>query len=98
MIVFHGTPVERKAKIREIVARLKSRDDKLRLDMIIAPFSYFEIDNAEMRTFLMTIKFYILLVDEAHALKRATGNLYKHLSKIDSRRRLLLTGTPVQVR
>jgi DNA repair and recombination RAD54-like protein len=38
----------------------------------------------------------LLLADEAHRLKNAQNNTYKTLDAINVRRRVLLTGTPVQ--
>ena len=37
-----------------------------------------------------------MIVDEAHCLKNQKGARYKNMDKFNSKRRLLLTGTPVQ--
>jgi DNA repair and recombination RAD54-like protein len=40
----------------------------------------------------------LLLCDEAHRLKNAENQTYTALNSINVKRRVLLTGTPVQVR
>lgn len=37
-----------------------------------------------------------MVVDEAHCLKNPKGARYKNMDRFNTRRRLLLTGTPVQ--
>ena len=39
---------------------------------------------------------YVLVADEGHILKNAQTALAKSLSKIKTRRRIVLTGTPLQ--
>jgi len=47
--------------------------------------------------FFRRVNFECLVVDEAHGLKNAKTNRYREISKaVNCRRRLLLTGTPVQ--
>ena len=39
----------------------------------------------------------ILVVDEAHTMVKSTGDTAKALAKVQTKRRILLTGTPFQV-
>mmetsp|Transcript_26397 Transcript_26397/g.39169 ORF Transcript_26397/g.39169 Transcript_26397/m.39169 type:complete len:472 (-) Transcript_26397:136-1551(-) len=52
--------------------------------------------GAEDRAFLRKIKFEYLVLDEAHCIKNASSSRYSHLRNLKTRRRLLLSGTPVQ--
>lgn len=67
-----------------------------RLDVILAPVSYFQLQKSEDRKFLNKFHFDYLVVDEAHMLKNSQSIRYKMLDRIKTRHRLLLTGTPVQ--
>ncbi|KAF7287502.1 hypothetical protein GWI33_001462 [Rhynchophorus ferrugineus] len=48
------------------------------------------------KTFLGSISWAVLLVDEAHRLKNDDSLLYKALMEFDTNHRLLITGTPLQ--
>jgi SWI/SNF-related matrix-associated actin-dependent regulator 1 of chromatin subfamily A len=67
-----------------------------RLDVILAPVTYFQKEKSEDRKFLNKFNFEYLVVDEAHMLKNSQSIRYKMLDKVKTRHRLLLTGTPVQ--
>lgn len=45
---------------------------------------------------LLKFKWEYLIVDEAHKLKNEDSQISKRLRELDSRYRLLLTGTPLQ--
>ncbi|XP_062547170.1 chromodomain-helicase-DNA-binding protein 1 isoform X2 [Armigeres subalbatus] len=48
------------------------------------------------KTFLGSVSWAVLLVDEAHRLKNDDSLLYKALEEFDTNYRLLITGTPLQ--
>lgn len=48
------------------------------------------------KTFLGSIGWAVLMVDEAHRLKNDDSLLYKTLKEFDTNHRLLITGTPLQ--
>lgn len=48
------------------------------------------------RKFLKHQNFHYCIVDEGHMLKNAYSSRYRNISELRVRRRLLLTGTPVQ--
>jgi SWI/SNF-related matrix-associated actin-dependent regulator 1 of chromatin subfamily A len=57
----------------------------------------FERDSgAEDRSFLKRIPFEYLVLDEAHCIKNSQSSRYLNLRGLNPRRRLLLSGTPVQ--
>ena len=43
-----------------------------------------------------TIKFYYLVLDEAHIIKNPKTKMYQNISKIQAEKRVILTGTPIQ--
>jgi len=47
-------------------------------------------------TKLLSFKWEYVIVDEAHKLKNEDSQISKRLRQLDSRYRLLLTGTPLQ--
>jgi superfamily II DNA or RNA helicase len=105
VVKFYGSVEERERMQWEIEQSLNSNNnddnddgDSDRLDVILAPVTYFQKEKATERKFLSRFKYDYLVVDEAHVLKNAQGNRYKTLNRIRSSHRLLLTGTPVQVR
>ncbi|KAH0572260.1 SNF2 family N-terminal domain-containing protein [Spironucleus salmonicida] len=48
--------------------------------------------------FLRTLKFKIIIVDEIHLFQSTQTQFYKNLIKLQTRRLILLTGTPLQVK
>jgi len=70
--------------------------DTDQLDVILAPVTYFQKEKSDDRKFLNRFKFDYLVVDEAHMLKNSQSIRYKMLDRMNTRHRLLLTGTPVQ--
>jgi SWI/SNF-related matrix-associated actin-dependent regulator of chromatin subfamily A containing DEAD/H box 1 len=98
VVKFYGSVAERDAMQWEMEESLRSDHGPSRLDVILAPVTYFQKEKATERKFLSRFEFDYLVVDEAHVLKNAQGNRFKTLNRIRASHRLLLTGTPVQVR
>lgn len=48
------------------------------------------------RSFLKKFQYEYMVLDEGHSIKNASSLRFKALSRVDSRHRLLLSGTPVQ--
>lgn len=81
-------------ELRQYLPNGQSKGRKL--DVILAPVTYFQKEKSDDRRFLNKFKFDYLVVDEAHMLKNSQSLRYKMLDKVSTRHRLLLTGTPVQ--
>ncbi|GBG27141.1 Helicase, putative [Hondaea fermentalgiana] len=92
--VYHGLQADR----NEIVARLERGARKNpQVDVIITTYTYFERDSSTAdRAFLGKFNFEYIIYDEAHGLKSMNSSRYRRLVRLSSRRRLLLSGTPVQ--
>ncbi|CAM9314081.1 unnamed protein product, partial [Phaeothamnion confervicola] len=54
--------------------------------------------SVEDRRFLANrgLRYDLMVLDEGHSIKNANGQRYQQLQRVQSRRRLLLSGTPVQ--
>lgn len=63
-------------------------------DVLIISYGYFR----QYIDLINTIAFDLLVCDEGHKLKNANSKNAKAVASIPSKRRILLTGTPVQVR
>lgn len=89
--MYHGTQEER-AQLRR---KFKSGNNKT--DIILTTYTYFERESSsDDRTFFYNRKFVYSVFDEAHAIKNKNSQRYKRLVLINSKHRLLLSGTPVQ--
>ena len=97
---YHGSMNERKELRIRLNRMLKSGGSSLGEDkfpdIVLTTFSYFSGEKSDDRSFLKKFNFCYLVVDEGHTLKNPQGQRYRNLQKFNSRRRLLLTGTPVQ--
>ena len=69
--------------------KLSSQDRMLLLIDIVVVLVY-------MQSFLHSISWAVLGVDEAHRLKNDDSLLYKTLIGFDTNHRMLITGTPLQ--
>lgn len=78
-----------RAQIRYYVAR--NPDD---VDVVLTTYNVAQ--NAEDRRLFKKLRFEYIVFDEAHMLKNMKSSRYQSLVKIKSRRRILLTGTPLQ--
>jgi len=101
---FHGTPVDKEdMKYRLRRAFLPKYQppggiaESDRIDVVITTYTMFERESgAEDRSFLRKIPFEYLVLDEAHCIKNSQSSRYQNLRGLNPRRRLLLSGTPVQ--
>lgn len=67
------------------------------IDVILCTYTTFERDSGKPdRKFLSRIPFSYLVLDEAHCIKNANSTRFETLGQLQSRHRLLLSGTPVQ--
>ena len=68
-----------------------------RIHILLSTYTIFErASGAEDRNFLLNQSFDYLVLDEAHCLKNADSSRYSQLNKLQTKHRLLLSGTPVQ--
>lgn len=88
LLQYYGTQ-EHRAQIRYFVARNPNE-----IDVILTTYNVAQ--NPEDRKLFKRLPFEYLIFDEAHMLKNMKSGRYQSLIKIRSRRRILLTGTPVQ--
>ncbi|XP_038114415.1 chromodomain-helicase-DNA-binding protein 1 isoform X1 [Culex quinquefasciatus] len=79
---------------REIIRQYEwcFSNQKLKFNAILTTYEILLKD----KTFLGSISWAALLVDEAHRLKNDDSLLYKALKEFDTNYRLLITGTPLQ--
>ncbi|KAJ3099775.1 Chromodomain-helicase-DNA-binding protein 1-like [Phlyctochytrium planicorne] len=86
VVSFYGSKEERGA--------LKERieEEKKSIDVIVTTY---ETVYAET-SFLQSLNFKFLVVDEAHRLKNTKSNLFRLLMSLEIPRSILLTGTPIQ--
>lgn len=88
LLQYYGTQ-EHRAQIRFYVARNPEK-----VDVVLTTYNVAQ--NPEDRRLFKKIKFEYLIFDEAHMLKNMKSSRYQSLIKIKSKRRILLTGTPLQ--
>jgi len=75
--------------------RLQLVQDELQYDVILTTYNMV-ISSAEDRVLFKKMQFCYIVFDEAHMLKNMASQRYEQLMKIRGRRKLLLTGTPLQ--
>jgi len=80
---------EMRAQIRHYVS--KHPED---VDVVLTTYNVAQ--NPEDRKLFKKIRFEYLIFDEAHMLKNMKSSRYQSLIKIKSKRRILMTGTPLQ--
>lgn len=88
VLVYHGTQGER-AELRERIGR-----DEISYDVILTTYNMLFSDD-DKKLFKRKVFEYIIF-DEAHMLKNMKTTRYAKLLRIESKHRLLLTGTPLQ--
>ncbi|XP_053383751.1 chromodomain-helicase-DNA-binding protein 1-like [Mercenaria mercenaria] len=79
---------------QDLAKAIKSdyKKNNLQFDVLVTTYEICLKDSA----FLQSIRWNLLVVDEAHRLKNLNSLLYKTLSQWDTHTSILLTGTPVQ--
>merc|ERR1719228_298482 len=75
--------------------RLQLVQDELDYDVILTTYNMV-ISSPEDRVLFKKMQFMYVVFDEAHMLKNMASQRYEQLMKIRCRRKLLLTGTPLQ--
>jgi len=75
--------------------RLQLVQDELDYDVILTTYNMV-ISSPEDRVLFKKMEFCYVVFDEAHMLKNMASQRYEQLMKIRCRRKLLLTGTPLQ--
>jgi hypothetical protein len=84
VVLYAGSQAERKAARRALPGA----------HVVVTSYSLLEKpDNAK---FLAGFPWHVLVLDEAHGLKNAASQRFKHAMELPARCRVLLTGTPVQ--
>ena len=67
------------------------------IDVLVTTYTYFEREScSDDRSFLRKMEWDYLVLDEAHALKNIKTERWKHLKRLKTDQRILLSGTPVQ--
>jgi SNF2 family DNA or RNA helicase len=68
-----------------------------KLDILLGTYTIFERESGkDDRKFLYSISFDYVVLDEGHCIKNANSSRYTNLCYLKAKRRLLLSGTPVQ--
>lgn len=75
--------------------RLRLVQEELQYDVILTTYNMV-VSSAEDRVLFKKMQFCYIVYDEAHMLKNMASQRYEQLMKIRGRRKLLLTGTPLQ--
>lgn len=90
---YHGSQNEKSLLRQELRRRIPLGE----IDVILTTYTLFEREsNAKDRAFFMNQKFNFLILDEAHSIKNASSSRYNNLNALNTKHRLLLSGTPVQ--
>ncbi|CAF1023280.1 unnamed protein product [Brachionus calyciflorus] len=89
--VYQGTPEERLYMRKNILNNKFERP----LNAILTTYNYVLISKDD-KAFFRRLKYDYCVFDEAHMLKNMESLRYIGLDQLNSKRRLLLTGTPIQ--
>lgn len=90
IVVYHGSPDERRTlRVQWFKEKFKS------MDVIITTYKIIGTNYEERKMFRIISLDYVVF-DEAHMLKSMNTQRYGHLFSINAKRRILLTGTPLQ--
>eukprot|EP01038_Epipyxis_sp_PR26KG_P005994 gene5994-8252_t len=93
VLKYHGNQQER----RDMRKLLKKSIDRGEVDIILSTYTLFERESGkEDRSFLCSLSFNYLVLDEAHCIKNANSSRYSNMNNLKTKHRLLLSGTPVQ--
>lgn len=90
---YQGTQEERRDMRRNLLRTPQAKRPKIWL----CTYTYFERESCvDDRKFLAKQEFEVMILDEAHAIKNTESARYQSLLQLQSKRKLLLTGTPCQ--
>eukprot|EP01041_Mallomonas_annulata_P005974 gene5974-12051_t len=93
VILYHGTQNERYILRKQIKKDIECN----KFHIILSTYTIFERESGKDDClFLRSHVFEYLILDEAHCLKNSSSQRYSQLKKLQSKHRLLLSGTPVQ--
>ena len=103
---YYGTQEERRYQRKDIMKCAKIQEEQAKggvidtnlndqIDIVLTTYTC-SMSATEDRMALRKVKFYYAVFDEGHMLKNMNTNRYQQLMKVNTKRRLLLTGTPVQ--
>mmetsp|Transcript_11447 Transcript_11447/g.21203 ORF Transcript_11447/g.21203 Transcript_11447/m.21203 type:complete len:817 (+) Transcript_11447:85-2535(+) len=94
-VVFHGSQKHRAELIHDMRPRGPKRTAPF--DILLTTYTYFERDSCgDDRKFISKFKFWYMITDEAHGIKNMMSSRYRRMTRIQTKRRVLLSGTPVQ--
>ncbi|KAJ7385780.1 ATP-dependent helicase smarcad1 [Desmophyllum pertusum] len=88
ILLYYGSQVERRQLQNEVLCR------KVKPEIVITTYSV--ATSSDDRSFLRKLNCNYVVLDEGHMLKNMQSQRYQGLMKMKARRRLLLTGTPLQ--
>ena len=87
VVIYHGSQKERE--------ELRCQDTS-EWDIVLTTYTLFERDSGKPdRSFLKSLDFEVMALDEAHSIKNAGTSKYRKLLAMSCVRRVLLTGTPI---
>lgn len=93
IIKFHGTKDEREQIAREQL-QPGQKDEERTWNVCVTTYEICNLDKNVINKFAWSY----LIIDEAHRLKNEASTFSKTIRSFETRYRLLLTGTPLQVR
>lgn len=90
VLVYHGSQKDRRElKFKILTGQVDN------FDVIITTYNITS-GNGEDRSLFKKLPFHYVIFDEAHMLKNMGSQRYGNLMKISAKRKILLTGTPLQ--
>lgn len=90
ILVYHGSQKDRRELKYNILMGGAGN-----FDVIITTYNMIS-GNGEDRSLFKKVPFHYVIFDEAHMLKNMASQRYANLMKISAKRKILLTGTPLQ--
>ncbi|XP_042229687.1 SWI/SNF-related matrix-associated actin-dependent regulator of chromatin subfamily A containing DEAD/H box 1 homolog [Homarus americanus] len=91
VLQYHGSQDERRA-IRCGIMNNNLEEDP---DVILTTYNMVTV-SPEDKALFKKLRYHTVILDEAHMLKNMASQRYENLMKIKAKRRVLLTGTPLQ--
>ncbi|CAG0918409.1 unnamed protein product [Notodromas monacha] len=90
-----GSQIERKQLRISLNEILSGKSDDAYPNVIITTYNT-ATSTPEDKVFVKRMPFHYVIFDEAHMLKNCATQRFEHLMRIQAKRRILLTGTPMQ--